>query len=127
MKKIVALLSLSLVLVLAACNGTTAVTLSSVHGDLDTSVRWLTTLASDDSYIALTVTRLCPRTEDSILCDRSHALNDILDGLGFESNVIRRMGETRALDGRQTAENDNFRVSWTFHPDDGLQVLFENN
>ena len=124
MKKIRVLLVLCLMLLMTGCGRTT---LNSVYSDLDFSLQRHVTLGSDGSYLAITVTRSCSRSDDSVLCNASHALNEILDELGFESNVIRRMGETRALDGRQTAENSNFAVSWTFHPDDGLQVLFENN
>ena len=35
------------------------------------------------------------------------------------------MGQTRALDGTQRAEGKNVNVSWTYHPDDGLQIVFE--
>lgn len=101
--------------------------MESVHNNLELRYRRNATLASDGSYIAITVNWSCPRNDDDILCGASHTLDDVLDELGFESAVRRRMGETRALDGRQTAENADFRVSWTFHPNDGLQVLFENN
>jgi len=123
MKKIGMLLTLCLALIMTACT----TTLSSVHSSLDSDLQRSTSLASDGSYIAITMTRSCSRSDESILCRESHALDDILDGLGFESNVRRRMGETRALDGRQTAESGHFNVSWTFHPDNGLQVLFESN
>lgn len=45
--------------------------------------------------------------------------------LGFSSALIERMNSTTALQGRQTEENDNYRVSWTYHPDKGLDVLYE--
>ena len=32
-------------------------------------------------------------------------------------------GSTRALDGRQSATWAQFEASWTYHPDDGLDVL----
>jgi hypothetical protein len=39
--------------------------------------------------------------------------------------VLARMEGTRALDGRQEAEWDNYVISWTFHPDDGMDVIFQ--
>ncbi len=45
--------------------------------------------------------------------------------LGFTGATLDRMGKTRALDGTQTAQGRNCNVSWTYHPDDGLQMVFE--
>lgn len=45
--------------------------------------------------------------------------------LGFNGSVYSQMMNTTALMGRQSAENDKYRVSWTYHPDDGLEVTYE--
>ena len=45
--------------------------------------------------------------------------------LGFNDSVYSQMMNTTALMGRQSAENDKYRVSWTYHPDDGLEVTYE--
>lgn len=52
-------------------------------------------------------------------------LKQMLTELGFSSAVIDRMDKTRALDGTQNAEGRNCNVTWTYHPDDGLQMVFE--
>lgn len=52
-------------------------------------------------------------------------LNRMLTELGFSSAVIDRMDKTRALDGTQNADGKNCNVTWTYHPDDGLQMVFE--
>lgn len=52
-------------------------------------------------------------------------LESMLDELGFSSAVLDRMEKTRALDGTQEAEGRNCNVTWTYHPDDGLQMVFE--
>jgi len=44
---------------------------------------------------------------------------------GFSGAVYSKMLETSALMGRQTEENDKYKVSWTYHPDDGLEVTYE--
>jgi len=49
----------------------------------------------------------------------------ILDALDVPDSVISKMESTRALDGRQEASWDNIIASWTYHPDDGLDVLLE--
>ena len=45
--------------------------------------------------------------------------------LGFTDAVYSRMMSTTALMGVQTAENEDYRVSWTYHPDNGLEVMYE--
>lgn len=45
--------------------------------------------------------------------------------LGFNGSVYSQMMNTTALMGRQSAENDKYRVSWTYHPNDGLEVTYE--
>lgn len=45
--------------------------------------------------------------------------------LGFSDAVYRKMMETSALMGRQSEENNKYRVSWTYHPDAGLEVMYE--
>lgn len=44
--------------------------------------------------------------------------------LGFGDSVYSDMMSTTALMGRQTEENDKYKVSWTYHPDDGLTVTY---
>ncbi len=39
--------------------------------------------------------------------------------------MIGRMSDTRALDGTREAQGTNCNVTWTYHPDDGLQMVFE--
>ncbi len=45
--------------------------------------------------------------------------------LGLPSSVYQKMLETRSLDGRQSDETDVIEVSWTYHPDNGLEVMYE--
>ncbi len=55
------------------------------------------------------------------------AIEEVNQELGFSSGVYQRMKETTALQGRQTESNDRYTVSWTYHPDKGLEVLYEIN
>lgn len=57
--------------------------------------------------------------------DDFDALEDLLDELGFSPAVIDRMGNTRALDGTQSAEAPHVVATWTYHPDDGLSIVLE--
>lgn len=49
----------------------------------------------------------------------------MLDVLNADSAVLTKMSETRALDGRQTATWDGITASWSYHPDNGLDILLE--
>ena len=44
--------------------------------------------------------------------------------MGFTSALYKKMLNTRALDGTQKDENDWVSVSWTYHPDQGLEVIY---
>lgn len=52
-------------------------------------------------------------------------LRPMLDDLGFPPGTMSRMESTRALDGTLEAQGDNVSVTWTYHPDDGLQMVFQ--
>ncbi len=45
--------------------------------------------------------------------------------LGLPSSVDTKMGQTRALDGVQTHTSNGVTVSWSYHPDNGLMVIYE--
>ncbi|MBH0023975.1 hypothetical protein [Salinibacterium sp. SWN248] len=51
----------------------------------------------------------------------------VLDELEVPDSVTAQMGETRSLDGRQTAEWDDIKASWSYHPDDGLDLILSFN
>jgi len=78
----------------------------------------VTTVYGDADSVSITVL-------DHNASKAAPALRDMLDDLGFSSAVADRMGKTRALDGTQRATGRNCNVTWTYHPDDGLQMVFE--
>ena len=47
--------------------------------------------------------------------------------LGLPDWLYEEMGQTRALDGRQKEVFDNVTVTWSYHPDQGLEVLYRKN
>jgi len=49
----------------------------------------------------------------------------LTDALDMPDSVRSRISATRALDGRQTATWDGLSASWTYHPDSGLNMVFE--
>lgn len=44
--------------------------------------------------------------------------------VGMPDSVISRMGNTRALDGTQEASWDGYLATWSYHPDDGMSVVY---
>jgi hypothetical protein len=55
--------------------------------------------------------------------DTTSDLSCLLGELQAPAFVVRAMERTRALDGRQTETWGDFSASWTYHPDEGLDVL----
>ena len=49
----------------------------------------------------------------------------ILDELGAPDAVWAKMERTRALDGMEEATWDQFTATWTYHPDNGLDIIIE--
>lgn len=56
----------------------------------------------------------------------SPAFHGLLDQLGINATAtVARLCNTRALDGTQSTEGTGARAYWTYHPDEGLKVIFE--
>ena len=80
-------------------------------------------IASDGTWIKLDTNPL----DIDDYCD-SVAFNEIesiLNDLGFSSSVSEEMSETTALMGKQSDSTDKYEVSWTYHPNNGLEVMFK--
>ncbi len=54
-------------------------------------------------------------TIDDITC--------VMDELEAPESVLAQMGSTRALDGMQSATWSTYKATWTYHPDDGLDLI----
>lgn len=61
------------------------------------------------------------KTEADSLC----GIKFINEKLGFSDGLFTKMLETTMLMGTQVEENNDFRVSWTYNPEDGLIVRYE--
>lgn len=51
-------------------------------------------------------------------------LGCVLESLDTPESIIQQMEQTRALDGMQSGSWGEFEAKWTYHPDDGLDVIF---
>ncbi|MDF2847135.1 MAG: hypothetical protein K0R97_1117 [Oerskovia sp.] len=54
----------------------------------------------------------------------SEELFCIVDALDTPSSVVSHMEQTTSMDGRQTESWDNITVSWSYHPDRGMDSIF---
>jgi len=81
-------------------------------------------LARDESYLMIDTN---PEDEEYYLKESVGAQYVIKANmeLNLPEAVTPKMGQTRALDGRQPETYEDIEVSWTYHPDTGLEVLYE--
>lgn len=75
----------------------------------------------DTNMSSAQIAMLAPETQSKALA----AIKYVNEELGFNGSLYDRMLQTNALMGRQSEENDKYRVSWTYHPDEGLEVTYE--
>lgn len=52
-------------------------------------------------------------------------LGAVFKKLDISSATVAKITNTRAIDGTQTDENDKIKLTWTYHPDNGLSIIFE--
>lgn len=88
------------------------------------SMGW-STLASDGS--CLTVDTNPDDKDEYIEMDAYYAVEKINKDLGFPESVYERMNTTSALDGRQEYDIEEYTVSWKYHPDNGMEIIYEVN
>lgn len=89
-------------------------------------------IASDGSYIKIDTN---PYDEDSddftwkyytnCYTPAIDAIERINKELGFSDALMEKMNTTTWIEGKQTDSNDKYTVTWTFHPDKGLEVMYE--
>ncbi len=81
-------------------------------------------VASDGSYLQIDTN---PHDLDDF--DSTEALASIYavhEKLGLPDSVLNKMLSTSAMDGRQEDKVGDVSVSWRYHPDRGLEVMYEN-
>ncbi len=95
--------------------------LSSIYYDYCSAT--YATLASDGSYLKIDTN---PYDWDDYYDSKAmSAIGTAIAVLDLPESLISRMGSTNALSGIQTKEYDDYTVSWSYHPDNGLEVIFE--
>lgn len=79
-------------------------------------------VAEDGSYIEIDTDP--SDIGEYIASDSLDAIEHINEELGLPGSVYAHMTSTRALDGMQSYEKDNIGVRWTYHPDNGLEIIY---
>lgn len=81
------------------------------------------TIADDGSYMEIDTNRY--DIDDHFDAEAYSAIVKINEKLGFNEALGKKMEQTRSLDGRQMDSNKKYTVSWTYHPNRGLEVIYE--
>lgn len=93
-----------------------------LYGDLTVSV------AEDDSYMTIDNNPL--NLKGGSIIYNELGLNHVKltnKALGLPDWLYQEMGNTRAIDGRQKESFDDVTVTWSYHPNQGLEVIYRTN
>lgn len=63
--------------------------------------------------------------EDEISFEAISAIKKINEELGLGDGVFEKMKTTRAMDGMQSVTKKGYIVTWIYHPEKGLEVVYE--
>ena len=86
-------------------------------------------ISEDGSYLSIDSNPL-NIDQSSISTYQTYAngcIRSINSALGLPTWLYGEMCETRAIDGRQKETFDNVTVSWSYHPKQGLEVMYRKN
>lgn len=83
------------------------------------------TIAEDGSYIMID-TNPYNKEDEYFDFDANGAIMEINKELDFPGSVYAQMTSTRAIDGIQKVEHNGMSARWTYHPDKGLEVMYEH-
>ncbi len=62
---------------------------------------------------------------NNVMTPALNAIKRVNNELGFPESLYQKMQTTSALQGKQTESNEKYSVTWSYHPDKGLQVIYE--
>ena len=80
-------------------------------------------IGSDGSYLKIDTNPY--DIDDSFSSDALKNIKDANSELGFSDSLYEKMLVTSSLDGTKTDENDDVKVSWSYHKNNGLEVIYE--
>lgn len=90
------------------------------------------TIASDGSYMKIDTNPYDTDNDDfdwsyysNYFTPANDKIEELNKELGFAESLSEKMNNTTWSQGVQTASNDDYTVTWTYHPDKGLEVMYE--
>ena len=83
------------------------------------------TVASDGSYLYFDTNTL--DLEDYSNSSNVEMVLRINRAFGLPESVYQKMLNTTALQGVQNQTYNGITVQWTYHPDKGLEIIYEKN
>lgn len=94
--------------------------LQTIYNDYCTSS--FASIASDGSYLAVDTN---PKDKDDYFDYEAYsAIMSINEALGLPESVLNRMNQTRSMDGIQSYSTDEIEITWTYHPNKGMEVNY---
>lgn len=121
---IIAGVAIIAVIIIAIVTSSSRVNLKKVYDEIGGD-GYCCTISSDGSCLQIDTN---PSDIDDFYSDSAWKMvekaNEVL---GLPDSLEEKMEDTTALDGRQTEKYDNVTVSWKYHPDNGLEVIYEKN
>ena len=113
------------VIIIIVVKNTSGINLKKIYNkvlDKNSSYSKYITLASDNSYIEVDTNPY--NTDDYYSADAWELVTELNKELGFPESLENKMSHTRSIDGKQSEKNKNIEVTWTYHPDNGLEVQY---
>ena len=83
-------------------------------------------IASDGTWMSFDSNKYDKEGWDSLILYEND-IREINKKLGFPSSLYKKMITTTWSQGRQIESNKNYTVSWTYHSEKGLEILYEMN
>lgn len=119
-----------IIILIAVSGGTGKKDFHELYSDI-AGMSWCT-IPSDGSYMKIDTNPWDTDSDDLTLVDyesyimpANEAIERINKELGFSDALLEKMNTTTWSQGRQTDSNDKYTVTWTYHPDKGLEVMYE--
>lgn len=126
----IAVAALVIILAVVALGGGSKKDFNDLYPSLDVE-KWCT-IASDGSYMKIDTNPSNKDGDDltwtdyeTLIIPANEKIEQINKELGFSDALYEKMNTTTWSMGKQTESNDDYTVSWTYHPDKGLEVMYE--
>lgn len=81
-------------------------------------------LSSDGSSLTID-TNPSNASYNKVAKEATYGFVNVNNALGLPDSVLEKMKHTRALDGIQTETFEGLEVSWSYHPENGMEIIYE--